>query len=71
MSVQRSIRLQAKTQESLNAIGGSLGEVFYDRTRQTLRLMDGSLKGGFTIANRDWLVLWRFQAVTTTCPISH
>jgi hypothetical protein len=55
MSVQRSIRLQAKTQESLNAIGGSLGEVFYDRTRQTLRLMDGSQKGGFTIANRDWV----------------
>ena len=54
-SVERSIRLQSKTQGSLDAIGGSLGEIFYDNDRKTLRIFNGSLKGGWTLANRDWV----------------
>ena len=55
MSVLRSLRLQAKTQQSLDAIGGSLGELFYDRNRETLRIFNGAVKGGTTIASRDWV----------------
>ncbi len=54
-SVNRSIRLQSKTQGSLDSIGGSLGEIFYDNDRKTLRIFNGSLKGGWTLANRDWV----------------
>ncbi len=55
MSVLRSLRLQAKTQQSLDAIGGSLGELFYDRNRETLRIFNGAVKGGTTLASRDWV----------------
>ncbi len=55
MSVLRSLRLQAKTQQSLDAIGGSLGELFYDRNRETLRIFNGADKGGTTLASRDWV----------------
>lgn len=55
MSVSRSLRLQAKTQQSLDAIGGSLGELFYDRSRETLRIFNGTVKGGTTLASRDWV----------------
>ncbi len=55
MSVPRSLRLQARTQASLDAIGGSLGEIFYDRNSETLRIFNGTVKGGSTLANRDWV----------------
>jgi hypothetical protein len=54
-SVNRSLRLQSKTQGSLDAIGGSLGELFFDNDRKTLRIFNGSQKGGWTLANRDWV----------------
>ena len=54
-SVPRSLRLQAKTQGSLDAIGGSLGEIFYDRNRETLRIFNGADKGGTTLASRPWV----------------
>lgn len=45
-SVQRSIRLLAKTASDLDRISGSKGEIFYDLTNDSLRVFDGQQTGG-------------------------
>lgn len=48
--VQRSIRLRGFESTFLNRTTGSNGEIFYDQTNQTLRIMDGTTRGGNPLA---------------------
>jgi hypothetical protein len=48
--VQRSIRLTGFDSTFLNRTTGSNGEIFYDQTNQTLRIMDGRTRGGNPLA---------------------
>lgn len=55
-SVDRSLRLQARSASNLDSSGNTNGEVFFDTTNQTLRVFNGTTRGGSIIANRDWVV---------------
>lgn len=48
--VQRSVRLAGFDSTFLNRTTGSNGEVFYDQTNKTLRIMDGRTRGGNPLA---------------------
>lgn len=50
----RSLRLQKYSTLQLDRFSYEDGEVFYDDVANTLRLMDGKLPGGYTIATEDW-----------------
>jgi hypothetical protein len=49
-TVQRSIRLTGFDSTFLNRTTGSNGEIFYDQTNKTLRIMDGRIRGGNPLA---------------------
>jgi len=50
----RAIRLQRQDAVALNRQAFDEGEVVYDSTNGTLRLMDGNNVGGKTLANQAW-----------------
>jgi len=50
----RAIRLQRQDAVALNRQSFDEGEVVYDSTNGTLRLMDGNNVGGKTLANQAW-----------------
>jgi hypothetical protein len=55
MQTNRSIRLIGRTSGTLNATSGAVGEVFYDKSFQTLRLFNGTTVGGEILASRLWV----------------
>ena len=55
MQTNRSLRLIGRTSGTLNATSGSVGEVFYDKSFQTLRLFNGTTVGGEILASRLWV----------------
>jgi hypothetical protein len=54
-TVNRSIRLIANSSTVLDKKTGEVGEIFYDNTNQTIRIMDGSLRGGRSLASQAWV----------------
>lgn len=56
MQTTRSIRLVGRIAASLNSTSGSSGEIFYDKTENTLRIYRGSDVGGTILANRPWVL---------------
>jgi hypothetical protein len=53
---RRSIRLQKKTSESLDRLGGSSGEIFYDADNRALRLYTGDGADRIIFASRTWVL---------------
>ena len=52
----RNVRLIANTADILNRFVYESGEVFWDRTNNTLRIYDGSLVGGTLLATREFVL---------------
>lgn len=49
----RSLRLNTFSGADLQTFSGGTGEIFYDNTNKTLRVMDSTLKGGYSLARAD------------------
>jgi hypothetical protein len=50
-----SVKLQAYDAVDLDRVSYSNGDVVYDVTNQTIRVMDGATAGGFKIASQPWV----------------
>lgn len=52
-TISRSLRLRAFRSDSLNVVQGSSGEIYYDSTKETLRVYSGSQQGGRSLMRAD------------------
>jgi hypothetical protein len=53
MRPERSIRITPLDQDYLNRWNGASGEIFYDKTNDSLRLFNGNSPGGYSLARAD------------------
>jgi len=63
-----SVKLQAYDAVDLDRVSYSNGDVVYDVTNQTIRVMDGSTAGGFKLASQPWVTS---QLSTINNTLSH
>lgn len=49
----RSLRFTTFSSSDLSTITGTNGEIYYDNTNKTLRVMSGEVRGGFALARAD------------------
>ena len=61
-----SVRLQAYDSIDLDRLSYSNGDIVYDLTNSTIRLMDGANQGGKKIATQSWTALQLSSYVTTS-----
>lgn len=51
----RTVKLEARDATELSRLTYQNGEIYYDQTNKTLRLMDSIIQGGFKIATHLWI----------------
>jgi hypothetical protein len=54
-NIVRSVRLNNYSGSDLDVVTYSNGEIVFDATNNTLRLMDGSTQGGRKLATQSWI----------------
>lgn len=54
-AVLRSLRITPYTSSQLDRQTGERGEIFYESTNQTLRIFNGTLRGGTTLATEGFV----------------